>query len=325
MKKRDTMKRSVVISIFFMVATAFGGLANAQYPEKPITMVVPFPAGGTSDSLARILAKNVGEAMGTSIIVENKPGVEGQIAAQDIAKASPDGYRIGLVTSGNLSALPAMRSHPPYDVVKDFTPIADIGRYAFFLYVNPDVPVKNFKDFVTYAKANPGKMSYGTGNNTGVLIFSQIKQMFGIDLLHVPYKGEPPAMTDLVAGRVQAMIATAAGLPFAQDGKLNVFVSLLPERTPLAPNVPVFKEIGLGELPVLLWAAIVGPANMPEPIVARLSKEFYAVISKPAVKRQIEELGFAVTPNSSEALGKMIAEQVLAYRQLVKEIGLVQN
>jgi tripartite-type tricarboxylate transporter receptor subunit TctC len=319
------MKRTVVISIFSLLVTAFGSGVNAQYPEKPITMVVPFPAGGTSDSLARILAKNVGEAMGTSIIVENKPGVEGQIAAQEIAKASPDGYRIGLVTSGNLSALPAMRSQPPYDVDKDFTPIADIGRYAFFLYLSPEVPVKNFKEFVSYAKSHPGKMSYATGNNTGVLIFAQIKQQFGIDLLHVPYKGEPPAMTDLLGGRVQAMIATAAGIPFAKDGKLNVVVSLLPERTLLAPDVPVFKELGLGELPVLLWAAIVGPANMPKPIVDRLNREFSAVISNISIKKQIEDLGFAVTSSSSEMLGAMIAEQLLEYQQLVKKIGLQQN
>ncbi len=319
------MKRIVLISMFSLLLTAFGGVVHAQYPEKQITMIVPFPAGGTSDSLARILAKNVGEAMGTSIIVENKPGVEGQIAAQEIAKASPDGYRIGLVTSGNLSALPAMGSQPPYDVEKDFTPIADIGRYAFFLYVNPEVPVKNFKEFVSYAKANPGKMSYATGNNTGVLIFAQIKQQFGIDLLHVPYKGEPPAMTDLLGGRVQAMIATAAGLPFSKDGKLNVVVSLLPERTPLAPNVPVFKELGLGELPVLLWAAIVGPAHMPKPVVDRLNKEFSAVINDPAIKKQIEDLGFSVTPGSAQALGTMMAEQLLTYRELVKKIGLQQN
>lgn len=319
------MKRSLLISMLLLLLTTSGVVVSAPYPEKQITMVVPFPAGGTSDSLARILAKNVGAAMGTSIIVENKPGVEGQIAAQDIAKARPDGYRIGLVTAGNLSALPAMRSQPPYDVQRDFTPIADIARYAFFLYVNPEVPVKNFKDFVSYAKANPGKMSYATGNNTGVLLFAQLKQQFGIDLVHVPYKGEPPAMTDLLGGRVQAMIATAAGLPFSKDGKLNVFVSVLNERTPLAPNVPFFKELGLGELPVLLWAAIVGPGNMPKPVVERLNKEFSAVIRNPAIKRQIEDLGFSVTPDSSEALGTMIAEQLLAYQQLVKAIGLQQN
>jgi tripartite-type tricarboxylate transporter receptor subunit TctC len=312
------LKRVFVALSFTLCA----GAAHAQYPTKPITMVVPFPPGGTSDALARILAKNVSESIGKPMIVENKPGAEGLIAAQDVAKAAPDGYKIALVTSGNLSALPAMRKNPPYDVVKDFTPIADIGRYAFFLFVHNSVPAKNFKEFVAYAKANPGKMTYGTGNNTGVLTFAQVKTMFGIDLLHVPYKGEPPATTDLVAGRLQAMIGTGAGLPYAKDGKLRTLVALLPERSPLAPDVPTLREIGVGDLPVIVWAAIVGPAGIPKDIVERLNKEFVAAASKPDVKAQIEQMGFAVTPGRAEALGAMIKEQVGAYRKLVQTIGM---
>lgn len=312
------LKRVLLGLSFAACATA----AHAQYPTKPIAMVVPFPPGGTSDALARILAKNVSDSLGKPIIVENKPGAEGQIAAQDVAKATPDGYKIALVTSGNLSALPAMRKRPPYDVVKDFTPIADIGRYAFFLFVHPSVPVKNFREFVEYAKANPGKMSYGTGNNTGVLAFAQVKTMFGIDLLHVPYKGEPPATTDLVAGRLQAMIGTGAGLPYSKEGKLRTLVALLPERSSLAPNVPVLREIGMGDLPVIIWAAIVGPAGIPKDIVERLNKEFVAAASKPDVKAQIEQMGFAVTPGRPEVLGAMIKEQVGAYGKLVHDIGM---
>lgn len=296
--------------------------AHAQYPARPITMVVPFPPGGTSDSLARIIAKNVGENLGQSVVVENKPGVEGQIAAQDIAKSAPDGYRIALVTSGNFSVLPAMRKNPPYDVVTDFTPIADVGRYAFFLYVNPSVPAKNMREFVAYAKANPGKMSYGSGNGTGVLVFAQIKSLFGIDLLHVPYKGEPPAMTDLLAGRLDAMIATGAGLPFAKEGKLRPLVTLLPTRSPLAPEVPVMREAGMSELPVVIWAAVVGPAGMPKDIVERLNKAVLASLGKPDVVASIEQMGFAVTPGRPEVLGNLIKTQVGAYTKLVKSIGL---
>src|SRR5690606_25097580 len=133
-------------------------------------------------------------------------------------------------------ALPFLRKNPPYDSVKDFTPIADVGRYAFFFYLHPDVPAKNFKEFVAYAKANPGKLSYGTGNNPGVLVMAQVLQMFGMEMLHVPYKGEPPATLDLVANRVQAMIGTGAGLSFVKQDKLRALVALLPERSPLAPD-----------------------------------------------------------------------------------------
>jgi tripartite-type tricarboxylate transporter receptor subunit TctC len=301
---------------------AIAAAAHAQYPTKPITMVVPFPPGGTTDALARILAKNISESMGKPVIVENKPGAEGQVAAQDLARSVPDGYRIGLVTSGNMSALPAMRKNPPYDVIADFTPIADIGRYAFFLYVHPSVPAKTFNEFIAYAKANPGKMTYGTGNNTGVLTFAQVKRMFNIDLLHVPYKGEPPATTDLMAGRLQAMIGTGAGLSASKEGKLRTLVALLPERSALAPDVPTLREVGMGDLPISPWAAIVGPAGIPKEAVDRLNQELMAAASKPAVKAQIEQMGFAVTPGRPQALANLMKEQLRTHRKLVEEIGL---
>lgn len=308
-----------------LMGLAFAAMAaatHAQYPVRPISMVIPFPPGGTTDALARILAKNASTSLGQQVIVENRPGAEGQLAAQEIAKAQPDGYKIGFATSGNLSALPVMRKSPPYDPVTDFTPIADVGRYAFFLYVHPSVPVKDFKEFIKYAKANPGKLSYGTGNNTGVLAFAQLNSTFGLDLVHVPYKGEPPATLDLLAGRVQAMIGTGAGVPYANEGKLRTLVALLPERTVLAPEVPVLREIGMGDLPVVLWAAMVGPAGMPKNVVERLNKAFVAALTNPEVKAQIEKLGFAVTPSKPDALGAMIKEQVGAYRTLVNAIGI---
>ncbi len=301
---------------------AVSALAHAQYPARPISMVVPFPPGGTSDSLARILADSVSKSLGVPVVVENKPGAEGQLAAQDVSKATPDGYRIGLVTSGNLSALPPLRRVPPYDPVKDFTPIVDVGRYAFFLYVHPTVPVKSFKEFVAYAKANPGKISYGTGNNTGVLAMAQFKSMFGLDMNHVPYKGEPPATLDLVANRVQAMVGTGAGLNLVKDGKLRALVALIPERSPLAPDVPVMRELDMGEFPVELWAAIVGPAGLPKDVVETLNKAFVAALNQDSVKKQIEGWGFAVTPSTPEQLAQLIRVQAGAYKKLIEDIGM---
>jgi tripartite-type tricarboxylate transporter receptor subunit TctC len=312
----------VLKTVLLGFAFACAVTAHAEYPSKPITVVVPFQAGGTSDALARVLAKQVSASLGKPIIIENKPGAEGLLGAQDVAKAAPDGYRIALVTNGNLSALPAMRKVPPYDPVTDFTPIAGIGRYAFFLYVHSSVPAKNFREFVEYAKANPGKMSYGSGNGTGVLTFAQLKSMFGIDLLHVPYKGEPSAIMDLSAGRLQAMIATAVALPYVKDGTLRMLVALLPNRSPLAPNVPVLREIGMGDLPVQIWAGIVGPAGLPKDIVERLNKEFVAAANKPEVRAQIEQMGFALMPARPEAFATMVKEQAGAYRKLVSTIGM---
>jgi len=314
--------QKLIARLLCLALAAGAGLAHAAYPERPITLVAPFPPGGTSDALARHLAKGVSESLGVPVIVENKPGAEGQLAAQDVAKAAPDGYRIALATSGNLSALPSLRKDPPYDSVKDFTPVADIGRYAFFLFVHPEVPARTFQEFVDYTKANPGKVSYGTGNNTGILAMAQVASMFGLDMLHVRYKGEPPATLDLVANRVQAMIGTAAGLSFVQKGELRALVALLPQRSPLAPDVPLLREAGLGDLPVEMWAAIVGPAGMPADVVVRLNRAFNTVLEDPAQRAQIEALGFALTPSQPQDLAKLLREQAEAYRKLIGEIGM---
>jgi tripartite-type tricarboxylate transporter receptor subunit TctC len=299
--------------------------AHAQYPAKPISLVVPFPPGATTDTIARVLAQHVSASIGKPVVVDNRPGAEGQLAAQEIRKAAPDGYKIGLATSGNLSVLPALRKDPPYDSAADFTPIADVGRYAFFFYVHPSVPAKTFREFVDYAKANPGKLSYGTGNNTGVLTMGQFKAQFGLDMLHVPYKGEPPAIVDLVAGRTQAMVGTSIGIPHVKEGKLRMLLQLLPRRSGLAPDVPVLTELGMKDLPVVLWAALIGPAGMPRDVVERLNKEFNAAMARPEVQAQMDQIGFALTPAKPEALAALIRDQARAYKDLVKAVGLPQE
>jgi tripartite-type tricarboxylate transporter receptor subunit TctC len=309
---------SFAFALGVLVSTA----AIAQYPAKPISLVVPFPAGATTDTIARVLAQHVSVSIGRTVVVENRPGAEGQLAAQEVAKSPPDGYKITLATSGNLSVLPALRKSPPYDVVADFTPIADVGRYAFFLYVHPSVPAQTFKAFVDHAKANPGKLAYSTGNNTGVLTMGQIKAQFGLDMQQVPYKGEPPAIVDLVAGRTQAMIATGIGVPHVKEGRLRMLVQLLPKRSNLAPEVPVLTEIGMSDLPVVVWAALVGPAGIPAEIVERLNREFNAAMARPEVVTQMEQLGFALTPSTPVALRELIKDQAGAYRALVKTIGM---
>lgn len=307
---------------YLAVGMASLGNAHAQYPARPMTMVVTFQAGGITDSIARLLAQKVSEDLGKPIIVDNKPGAEGQIGAQHLAKASPDGYTFGFVSSGNMSGVPAMSVNPPYDVVKDFTPIADVGRYAFFLFVNEKMPVKTFGEFVDYAKSKPGVLNYGTGNSTGVLMFAQLQRMLGIKLEHIPYKGEPAATTDLISGRIDAMIGSSAGLSFAEEGKLRTLVALLPERSSLALGVPVLSEVGMGNMVISPFAAIIGPAGMPADIVKKLSDAFVAAAHNPEIKEKIEKQGFALTPRGSEALSEVIATQLEAHRILVKESGI---
>ena len=316
--------RLAAVTAWLLPAALLGAplAALAQFPARPVTLVVPFPPGATTDTIARILAQQASVGLGRTVVVENKPGAEGQLAAQDVAKSPADGYRITLATAGNLSALPAMRRSPPYDPVADFTPVADVGRYQFFVYAHPSLPAKSFREFIEHARANPGKLSYGTGNNTGVLTMAGFRSAHGLDMTHVPYKGEPPAIADLVAGRVQAMVATGIGIPHAREGRLRMLAALLPQRSPLAPDVPTLRETGQKDLDAVLWAGVVGPAGMPADALERLHREFNAALVHPEVVAAIEKLGFTLTPGKAEAFGALIREQVAVFRRLVRDAGL---
>ncbi|TMS57954.1 tripartite tricarboxylate transporter substrate binding protein [Imbroritus primus] len=314
------MKR--IISVLAACAAAIATNVQAAYPDRPITLVVPFPAGATTDTVARVVSQAASIELGQPIVVDNKPGAEGQVAAQDVVRAAPDGYRLLLGTSGNLSLVPALRKKPPYDVLTDFTPVADVGRFSFFLYVHPSVPAKTLKEFLDYAKANPGKMSYGTGNNTGVVAFSHFNTLNGLDLTHVPYKGEPPAMLDLIAGRTQAMIGTTIGAPYMRDGKLRALVTINAQRNSLLADVPTLRESGMRDLEIVPWAGLVGPAGLPRDVVTRLNKAFVAALNKPEVRAQMDRLGFPLTPSTPEAFGRMMKEQLAIHARLVKSAGL---
>ena len=197
------MKRiGLFAASLLFAATAFA----QQYPAKPVRIVIPFGPGSSTDVITRIIAQPVAAALGQPVIIDPKPGGDGAISGAEVAKAAPDGYTLLIGSGSPMAAVPYLRKNPPYNPVKDFTPITDIGRYTVFFYVHPSVPAHNLKEFIAYAKANPGKLAYATGNASGIVAFAQFNSLAGIELLHVPYKSAPPAMLDLVAGRVQAMM-----------------------------------------------------------------------------------------------------------------------
>lgn len=314
--------RRQTLTILACLAGLSSAAADAQFPSRAITLVVPFPAGSTTDSLARAISQKAQAQLGQPVVVENKPGAEGQIAALDVARAVPDGHRITLATSGNFSLLPALRIKLPFDVMEDFTPIADIGRYGFVFYVNSKVPARTLAEFAAYARQQPGKLSYATGNNTGIVTFAQLKTQMGISMVHVPYKGEPPAMQDLIAGRIDAMVGTTIGLPFVADGKLRALAVLSPARSPVFPSTPTLEESGFGTLPITSWAGVLGPKGMPTDAVARLSAAFVAAASDSQVQQHMEKLGFPLTPGGPAQLRHLMQEQLAVHARLVKSSGL---
>jgi len=310
---------------FLMLAAAllFATPSFAQYPNKPIRIVVPFPAGSATDTITRILGQSVSAAIGQPVIVDNKAGADGAIAGAEVAKAAPDGYTLLMATNSPMAVVPAMRKVPPYDPIADFTPITDVGRYTFFLYVNADLPIKSFRELVAYAKANPGKLNYATGNTTGIVSFAQMDSLTGIDMTHVPYKGEPQGIADLVSGRVQAMWATpTTGLSHVKDGKLRAVATNLKTHSALLPDVPTMAEVGVPQYSVVSWAALYGPAKLPREVQLRLNKEFHDAMKRPDVVALLDKQAFPTSPSTPEELGAFTRSQMEAYRNILRDAGV---
>ena len=309
--------------IFAFLLSVLAGTAAAQWPNKPVRLIIPFPAGSATDTVGRILGQSVSAAIGQPVLVENKAGADGAIAGQEVAKSPPDGYTLLLATNSPIAVVPALRKSPPYDPVTDFTPIADVGRYTFFLFANANVPAKTFGELIAYAKANPGKLAYATGNTTGIVSFAQMNSLAGVEMLHVPYKGEPAAITDLIGGRVQLIWATpTTGLAHVKDGKLRAIVTSLKQRSPILPDVPTIAEAGLPKFSILSWAALYGPGKMPKDLTERINREFVAAMKRPDVMAQMEKQAFILTPSTPEELATFTKEQIDEYRRIMRAAGI---
>jgi tripartite-type tricarboxylate transporter receptor subunit TctC len=294
-----------------------------QYPAKAIRVVVPFPAGSATDTITRVLAQSVSQSIGQALVVENKAGADGAIAAAEVAKAPPDGYTLLMATNSPMSAVPAMKKSPPYDPVADFTPITDIGRYTFFIVVHPSVPAKTLDELIEYARANPGKLNYATGNTTGIVSTAYFASLAKIQIVHVPYKGEPQALTDLVAGRVQMMFCSSStSVPQIREGRLRALVTTLGKRSHLLPEVPTIGEAGMPQFSITSWAGLFGPAKMPREVVERLNKEFAAAMGRADVQAAMEKQAFSLSPSSPERLAAFVKEQMESYRRILRAAGV---
>ena len=308
----------LLAALLLASATAF-----AQYPNKPIRFIVGFPPGGSADPTTRIVGAALQEQLGQPIVVENRPGADSAIAAEQVSKMAPDGYTIMFASNSAMTAAVALKKNPTYDPLKDFTPISMVGRATVFFYVHPSVPATTLKDFVAHAKANPGKLVYGTGNPLSILYGQQFMNATGIQWLHVPYKGEGPLNPDILAGRVHAsFLSTASAISNAKEGRLRPLAVLLHKRSPLLPEVPTIDEAGVPEVTVRQWAGVFGPPKMPPEIVERLNREVNAVLKRPEVLEKLQTYGYAAEGSTPERLAEINRTDLELWRRLVKEAGL---
>jgi tripartite-type tricarboxylate transporter receptor subunit TctC len=322
MNSRDTV--FVLLTLGTATLAALAAVpAAAQYPSKPIRIVLQFPAGGATDAAARILGQALTQSMGQPVLVENRPGADGAIAAEVVAKAAPDGYTVFLASNTPMMQVPLLRKNPPYDPVADFTPITDIGRYIFILVVNPSLPVKSVAELVAYARANPGKLNFGSFSSVGQLVFAQMRASTNTDMVLIPYKGEAPTIVDVLAGRTHFTFATPAStLAHIKEGKLRPLAILLAARSALLPEVPTTVEAGMAPFSVATFVSLFGPPRMPPDIVARLNKEFNAAMQLPGMREQIERQGVQLTGSTPEELGSFIRQQLDAWGRAFREAGM---
>ena len=325
----NTAKLTQVVAMMLLnlMLLSFADGADAApgaYPQKSIIMIVPFPPGGSADIVARVIAKPLAEMLGQSVVIENKPGADGAVAAEAATRADADGHTLFMATYGAMSAVPALHKHVSYDVSSDFTPITTTGRFAFFLFVHPGVPAKTLAEFIKYAQAHPGKLNYGTGNAGSILAMAELASVAKLDLLHIPYKGEVPAMSDFITGRIQVMFATPSNaLNWVQEGKLRALVTLLDKRSPLLPEVPTMTEAGMGELAIVPWAGLFGPSKMARPVTDALSKAVNTILLREDVRAEFARQGFEAAGSTPEQLGAYVKDQLKVWRGAIKTAGII--
>jgi tripartite-type tricarboxylate transporter receptor subunit TctC len=307
-------------------ALALGAAAVAApaqpFPSKPVRILVHFPAAGATDAVARILAQPLSAAFGQTVLVENKPGADGVIAGSEVMKAPPDGYNLLLASQTAMLQVPLLKKNPPWDSTRDFTPIGLVGNYVFVYVADPHLPFKTGAEMVAYAKANPGKLNFGTYSSGGQLFLNQLNQS-GLDIVQIPYKGEAPTIVDILGGRTQLTIATpTSSLQHIRAGKLTALAVLLPTRHALMPEVPTTVEAGLPPLSVATWAALFGPAGMPREVVARLNRELNAAIARPEIREQVDRQGFQLQSSTPEELGAYVKSQLVAWKTAFDAAGM---
>ena len=314
--------RSGVVVLALALVTSVSALAQS-FPNKPIRIVVPFAAGGGVDAVGRTIAQKLSEGIGQSVVIDNRGGAGGSIGTEAVARSNPDGYTLLLTTHGH--TLQPNLQKVPWDPIRDFSPVMQVLTFSFLITVHPSVPANTLKEFIDYAKANPGKLSYGSSGPGGPIHFAveMFKSMSGIDMMHVPYKGNGPLTTALISGEVQmSMDAMGVSLPQVRAGRLRGLAVSGPKRWPPLLDMPTIAEAAIPGFEHLGWHGIVAPAGTSKETVAYLNRELVKVLSLREVRERIIGLGYDPTTTTVDEFAELIKRDLARYQKVIKETGI---
>jgi tripartite-type tricarboxylate transporter receptor subunit TctC len=318
--KEQTMKK-LFFGLLFFACTA----AAQDWPSKPIRWVVPYPPGGGTDVIARIVQQSISEGLGQPIVIEARPGAGGLVGTEAAARSAPDGYTLFMANNSTHGSNPAVYPKLPYDAVNDFAPIAFVASVPYVLVVDPSLPVKNVQELIALAKSKSGKLNYASAGNGSTHHFcgELLKSMSGVDILHIPYKGSPPAITGLLGGEVSMMFANVADIGSQiKAGKVKALAVTTAKRAASLPELPTMSEAGLPGFEIVSWFGLLAPAGTPAPIVARLNAETVKVLERSDVKAALANQGLEVAPGSPEQFAAHIKSEIAKFTKIGKAAGI---
>jgi tripartite-type tricarboxylate transporter receptor subunit TctC len=319
---RHSFSRHAAIAASSLLACAAGAHAASAYPDRPVRMIVPFTPGGGTDLVARMIAQKLGENLGQPVVVDNRPAVDGVVGTEIAARSQPDGYTLLQVSTSHAINV-ALGRKLPYDTLKDFAPIAHTANQQLILVVNPGLPVRTVKELIALGRAKPDALNYGSSSNATALPTELFKAMTGIQAQHIPYKGSPPMLADLIAGQIQMSIAAAiSAIPQVKSGKLRVLAIGDSRRSSEMPDLPTIAEAGVPGYQATIWSGLLAPAGTPAPIIERLNREVVKAVRAPDFRAKLLELGAESVGSTAAEWGSFLRSEIEKWQKIAKRAGM---
>ena len=319
------VSRRILLGSAIGVSFATPALAQAPWPSQPIKMIIPFPAGGPTDFAARLIADKLTKSLGQNVIVDNRGGAAGMLGTTALVQSKNDGYTIGLLGNGLVTLTPYVRKDVGFDPLKDLTPLSKAVDIPLLVVVNSALPVNNMKEFVAYAKANPGKLSYGSDGQASLthLTFEMLKQAYGLRIVHIPYRGTAQLTNDLLANQIQVSMSGITGpLPFVRNGQLKAMAVTSAKRAAALPDVPTLIELGQKDFDVTTWFSFFGPGGLPAPIAAKLNEHINMSLKEPDVIEKLRASGMEAAPTTQAGLGDIVNRYIAQWKGIIKSAGI---